>query len=270
MIEEILKIIVDEKKKQGAGRAVLLNFLKEYLQYAVLSYIYNSKEFKNLLFKGGSCLRICFNLPRLSEDLDFDGEVNLSKLESFLKEKFKKTGYNFLETKIQGKGRLYLKFPILKKLGLTPRGESDRLFVKIEIEQDKIPYAEFGLTPVSGFGFNFLVRHYNLSALFTGKINAIIQRLWFKGKKNEVDLKGRDFYDLWWYLQKGIEPNWKALETTVKIKNKKELRKILRNRIRAVTPYKLSFDLQNFLTDREFVANFSENYKIIMEQFLSA
>ena len=27
---------------------------------------------KNLVFKGGSCLRICYELPRLSEDLDFD------------------------------------------------------------------------------------------------------------------------------------------------------------------------------------------------------
>ena len=46
-------------------------------------------------------------------DLDFDGDVNLLKLKSFLKEKIKKAGFNDLETKIQGKGRLYLKFPVL-------------------------------------------------------------------------------------------------------------------------------------------------------------
>jgi len=72
MLEEILKQIILEKKAQGAPKAVILNFLKEYIQYLVLNLIYNHKDFKKLVFKGGSCLRVCYVLPRLSEDLDFD------------------------------------------------------------------------------------------------------------------------------------------------------------------------------------------------------
>lgn len=268
MLEEVLKTIIEEKKKSGVSRSVILNFLKEYLQYIVLGYIYNSKEFRNLVFKGGSCLRICFNLPRLSEDIDFDGEVDLLELESFLKEQFKKMGYSNLETKIQGEGRLYLKFPILKNLGLAPKGESEKLFVKIEIGKDKLPHGDFSLTPISQYGSNFLVRHYGLSSLFSGKINAILERLWFKGKKNEVDIKGRDFYDLWWFLQKKISPNWKSLAVTQKIKNENELKKALRERLKVVTPYKLAFDLQNFLTDAEFVNDFSKNYEEIIKNYL--
>jgi len=62
MIEEILKTIVQEKRAQGISNAVIKNFLKEYLQYLVLSLLYNQKKMKNLVFKGGSCLRICFDL----------------------------------------------------------------------------------------------------------------------------------------------------------------------------------------------------------------
>ena len=42
------------------------SLLKEALQYYVLNYVYNSTYADKLLFKGGTCLRFCFDLPRLS------------------------------------------------------------------------------------------------------------------------------------------------------------------------------------------------------------
>jgi predicted nucleotidyltransferase component of viral defense system len=72
LLEELLKPIIAEKKQLGIPRAVILNYLKEHIQYLVLNLIYNHPKFKRLVFKGGSCLRICYRLPRLSEDLDFD------------------------------------------------------------------------------------------------------------------------------------------------------------------------------------------------------
>jgi len=125
MIEQILKIIVQEKKLQGNGKSLIRNYLKEYIQYLVLSLLYNQKKMKNLVFKGGSCLRICYELPRLSEDLDFDydekilGKNILGELDEYLKKEIKKKYYSELETKIQATMRLYLKFPFLKDLGLA-------------------------------------------------------------------------------------------------------------------------------------------------------
>ena len=110
MFEEILKTIVLEKKKAGMRSPLILNFLKEHLQYLVLSYLYNSPDFKKLVFKGGSCLRICFSLPRLSEDLDFDGKVNLLKLESFLKE-LKRPVFFLWKQKFKVKAVCILSFP---------------------------------------------------------------------------------------------------------------------------------------------------------------
>ena len=72
MFKKTLENIVQEKKRLGLPGFVIKNILKEYLQYPVLSFIYNDKKYKSMIFIGGSCLRTCFDLPRLSEDLDFD------------------------------------------------------------------------------------------------------------------------------------------------------------------------------------------------------
>lgn len=272
MLEELLKRIVAEKKAVGVPGNVILNFLKEYIQYLVLSFIYNHGIYKRAVFKGGSCVRICYNLPRLSEDIDFDydpdelGEDFLLELQSFLEKEIKNKYFAALETKIQGTGRLYLKFPLLYGLGLAPKGESDKLYVKVEVNNEILPHAEFELTPVSQFGFNFIIRHYDLPTLMAGKINAILYRLWFKGQNNEIDVKGRDFYDLYWFLKNGVRPNMKLLKKTTGIASQRQLKAKITARIAALTSQKLSYDLQNFIADQEFVADFSKNYHKIIEK----
>jgi hypothetical protein len=41
----------------------------------VLDYIYSAPRYSGLIFYGGSCLAHFFQLPRLSEDLDFIDET---------------------------------------------------------------------------------------------------------------------------------------------------------------------------------------------------
>ncbi|OGG21061.1 hypothetical protein A3D03_05220 [Candidatus Gottesmanbacteria bacterium RIFCSPHIGHO2_02_FULL_40_13] len=278
MIEQILRTIVQEKKLQGNSKSLIRNYLREYIQYLVLSLLYNQKKMKNLAFKGGSCLRICYELPRLSEDLDFDYDENiigkkiLEELDNYLKKEIIIKYYSELETKIQSTIRLYLKFPLLKELGLSNESESNKLYVKIETSNELSPFAGYTLTPVSKYGFNFIAYHYDMPSLMSGKINALLFRLWFKeskGKDNQIDIKGRDFYDLFWFLQKGIEPNWKMLKKTAGIKDKKELKNVLMKRIKkVVTPQKLSYDLNNFISDNQFVEDFSNNYLKIINKYL--
>ncbi len=267
LLEELLKPIIAEQKQLGISKAVILNYLKEYIQYLVLNLIYNHSEFKQLVFKGGSCLRICYNLPRLSEDLDFDYEKKqfsrgiLPDLEKYLSDEIRNKYFSSLETKIQSTIRLYLKFPLLYKLGLAEKSDSDKLYVKLEIDDKILPFAIFERTPISKSGFNFMAYHYDLSTLMTGKIHAFLNRLWFKGKKQEIDIKGRDFYDLYWFWQNHANPNWRCLKKITSVKNEKELKNILIERIsKTVTPQKLNYDLRNFLPDPVFVADFSKNY----------
>jgi predicted nucleotidyltransferase component of viral defense system len=275
MLKQILEDIVSEKKKQGAPDFVIKNFLKEFLQYPVLEFIYSHPMYKSFIFTGGSCLRVCYDAPRLSEDLDFDLEkkefagLDLKRLSVEIKDYFEKRYSVKIQTKCQGKTRIYLKFSILSELGLARGSESNFLFVKIEPSPSPYIKSEPELTPVSRFGFNFLARHYSLEFLMTGKLNAVFNRQWFKGKENKVNIKGRDFYDLFWYFQKGIEPDYKNLKRLVGISNGEELKKELKSRIKnEVTAQKLSYDLKNFFPDQSFVSDFCKNYSQIMEKFL--
>lgn len=275
MLEELLTPIIAEKRHQGIEKAVILNYLKEYIQYLVLSFIYNHKSFKKLVFKGDSCLRICYRLPRLSEDLDFDFDKKLfsddllPQLDEYLGNEIRAKYFSRLKTKVQSDIRLYLKFPLLYSLGLAQKPESDKLYVKVETEAEIAPFAKLELTPVSKFGFNFIANHYDLPSLMSGKIHAVLRRLWFKGREPEVDIKGRDFYDLFWFFQNKVSPNWKMLNKTAGIKNEKQLKSLLKRKIEtAVTSQKLSYDLGNFIADRIFVEDFCRNYFRIIKKYL--
>jgi len=135
MLKQNLEKIVNDKKQEGLSNFVIRNFLKEYLQYPVLNLIYRLEDYKKFIFTSGSCLRICYNMERLSENLDFDlskndfNNLDLSALAEILKNDFSKKYLLPLETKVQEKSRLYLKFPILKDLGLAENSESDQVFI---------------------------------------------------------------------------------------------------------------------------------------------
>ena len=47
------------------------NIVREYFQHLFLSQLYRMEKSDNLLFKGGTALRIIYGSPRFSEDLDF-------------------------------------------------------------------------------------------------------------------------------------------------------------------------------------------------------
>ena len=70
MIDTLKRIL--EKKQSYRNPLYIRNLCKEELQNYILSYIYNSSKYRNLIFTGGTCLRKIYGLPRLSEDLDFD------------------------------------------------------------------------------------------------------------------------------------------------------------------------------------------------------
>lgn len=63
------------------------NVIREYCQHAFLSVLYKQKEANDLFFKGGTALRILFESPRFSEDLDFSSHIySISTLETVVQE----------------------------------------------------------------------------------------------------------------------------------------------------------------------------------------
>ena len=128
-----------------ASPAYLRSLLKERLQHYVLQFISGSPYSQNLLFKGGTCLRFFFDLPRLSEDLDFDvtdpANFSLSKFEGDVTKHFASTlQFKQLTTKLAGNGRtLYLKFPVL-----------DQILPNFNISDTPILFIRFDVAPTIG------------------------------------------------------------------------------------------------------------------------
>jgi hypothetical protein len=154
-------------------------------------------------------------------------------------------------------------------LGLLYGEGSSLLYVKIEPASTMFDKFQEDPIPISNYGFNFVARSYSLSFLMASKIIAILKRKWFKGEENEVNIKGRDFYDLYWYLEKSIKPDMGALKSLLGISNEKELKKKLWEKIeKNVDEKKLAYDLQNFFSEQNYITEFCKNYKKIIKKYL--
>ncbi|MFH1566266.1 MAG: nucleotidyl transferase AbiEii/AbiGii toxin family protein [bacterium] len=268
----VMEKLINESKFQN--RVFKRNVLKDYLQILVLDFIYSSKKYKDLVFYGGSCLAHCFSLPRLSEDLDFVDIAKLTDLNVLAKDIAlfvkKELGID-IKTSVQ-KFRIYLKFPLLRDLGLAGKSESDLLFLKIEVFKDfeYCTKCNTEITPLFKFNRSILVRTFDISTLMATKINAVLRRVWIKKDKTGrevVRVKGRDYFDLMWYLEKGIKPN---IDCIIGIDDMVALKKKLLENVAKLDKDSIKIDLEPLIEDATFVDNFSCNIKeILKRQILS-
>lgn len=77
------------------------NVLREYCQHCFLNNLYQNKKAEKILFKGGTALRIVYNSPRFSEDLDFSSSLDHLQIESLLEQTFYQIESTNLEINIE-------------------------------------------------------------------------------------------------------------------------------------------------------------------------
>ena len=180
------------------------NIAREYLQALVLKCLQRSGAMVLLAFKGGTALRFLHNSRRYSQDLDFALQGGLANFEfpKFLRailSDLHDQGYK-PEVKVSDAEPIkeaFVSFPgLLYELQLSP-DPGDALSVRIEINTDPPPGAGLQITLIRKYVLLRLF-HYDRATLFAEKISEILGR---------VDLKGRDMYDLVWYL---CDPAWPA------------------------------------------------------------
>ena len=184
--------------------------LKELLQAYVLDALYNNPAYRRLNFYGGTCLHVAFGLNRLSEDIDMDNQdgIDLTRLRQDLLDFFHKgIGYpdTVASTQQGGTGilRVTLKFPVLNALGLSAYPD-EALHLKVEISShDQVAMIKH--TPVFYHGRSFVLAHFSLETMMAGKMLACLERSFQHGKEGAL-IKGRDFYDLVWFMQKQVHP----------------------------------------------------------------
>jgi len=195
---------------------------REYLQLMFLSYLYQEKRASNILFKGGTCIRLLFNSPRFSEDLDFSTVYSEDEIKNVLNDLKKKISKELigLEIKKLYSGKEGVRFRLIYKLEDFKYPFVIRLdFHKVE----SLPKKQIS-TLMTKFPILIFPQVYHLSEqeIFKEKMTAVLTRN-----------KGRDIFDIWFLLSK-------------RIKLKKINKKFL-NRIEDFSQIKLRTDLEKFL-----------------------
>lgn len=252
------------------------SLLKEVIQYYVLNFIYTSKWGKMVLFKGGTALRFCYKLPRLSEDLDFDTEIetkehfDINDLTKDLTDYFiSRLKFDKLDTKITNNKRtLYLKFPILKDLGFQIGSvETNILHIRLDFSHNKEIIENTGISAINYENLSFSIRRYAIEDLFAGKLSAILTRKKMEGTKKVERFKGRDYFDLIWYLEKGIKPNWDEVKKLTGFSKLKAI-DILNKKIKVVKKSDLEDDLTPFLENEDSVKSFADNFNALASEYM--
>jgi predicted nucleotidyltransferase component of viral defense system len=196
-----------------ADRDQAMAALREIMQDVALAGLYRAGFYEKAAFYGGTALRIFYGLDRFSEDLDFSlladdpGFSFQPYIEAIIKE-FNSQGMQVsihekvktLQTNVES---AFLKSEtIWKELvldGILPQqGMGQVANIKIKIEVDKRPPLGFNTEEkLLTQPFSFYVKCFTLPDLFAGKMHALLFRKW------QNNVKGRDWYDMEWYIKKG-------------------------------------------------------------------
>src|SRR3989338_6869685 len=268
-----LVLMLQEKTNSTMARGTtdaetVRNVLKEELQYYVLNFIYHHPEYSNWVMYGGSALRICHELDRMSVDLDFEiahtiDAPFLNKLKDNVGKYFKDTfnlGSELFTIKITTDRGLRLCFNIGDLVGMNIH--SKQIIVKIDLNHFAAPKTVTERIPVNRSQLSFVIKTYNMSSLMASKIAAILLR-GQRGGVNGIlyEEKGRDIYDLLWYMNKKIVPDLDYLKAKdIDITNLRELFDKLTLKMNRVHNTNLKNDLSPLFVNQTYIENWLKNW----------
>jgi len=187
------------------------NRAREFLQVLALKCLSDQDAFSRIAFIGGTALRILFGVRRFSEDLDFSvtsmAGYDFGGLGAGLVKTFRLNGLEVNLERQAGKtvNSAFLSFPGLPwALGLSGH-KAEKLSIKLEVDTNP-PAGWKTQTAVVNKTYLFGLAHYDLPSLFAGKLHACFYRRY---------TKGRDIYDLFWYLGRKVQPNFEMFNNAV-------------------------------------------------------
>jgi hypothetical protein len=272
---QTLQMVLDAKDPRLAVETKRI-LLKEVLQAYVLDYLYNHPQYRRLNFYGGTCLHVIYGLNRLSEDLDFDNTagVDISQLPAHLAGYFQKTfSYPEVSAKMQegagvgawsGIRRVTLRFPLLNALGLSPRA-SEALHLKVEVSQHQ-QVAVIQRTPVLVHGRSLVAAHFSLESMMAGKMIACLERNFEKGRSG-AQIKGRDFYDLLWFMQQNVRPLEEKLRRDgAQPYTTRSAMQALREKVAGIKVHDMAIDLLPMFESRAFIEAWLEIFHQTFER----
>ncbi|MDD3725823.1 MAG: nucleotidyl transferase AbiEii/AbiGii toxin family protein [Candidatus Ratteibacteria bacterium] len=233
------------KKLSLQYKTTEINVAREYVQHLFLSFFYQEKKSENVFFKGGTALKIVFQSPRFSEDLDFSCfKIKIVELENLLinvMDNISKIGIttNLVESKKTSGG--YISVFDVEFSGYYPRILIEvSLRKKTKVKGEPVLIASDFLPP------------YTITIL--PKIDLINEKLLAALSR----AKPRDYYDVYFLLRKNlILVEQRKFLIEIKRKFKKE---------------KLSVEkeLKNFLPSdqQKIIRNFNEIFLLEISRYI--
>ena len=252
-MKEYLKTLLQSSASPVEAR----NLAREYLQALTLQSLQRTGAMTTIAFHGGTALRFLYSLPRYSEDLDFALErpSNTYDFRSYIRAIQNDLGAQGYKTTLKVSDQktvhsAFVRFPGLPyEMKLSPH-QDEVLAVKIEIDTNPPVGASLGTSLVRRHVMLNL-QHHDQASLLAGKLHAILQRPF---------LKGRDLYDLIWYLsdRDWPAPNLVLLNNALNqtawmgpIVNAENWREIVCAKIKAISFEQALDDVQPFLGSNE-------------------
>ncbi len=256
----------------------ILSALREIMQEITLAGLSRTDFFEKAAFYGGTALRIFYGLDRYSEDLDFsllkhDPDFSIEPYFKAILDEFKSLGLTVSinekkKTKLTAIDSTFLKAEtiwqeIVLEDVIKETGVHSNKTLKIKIEVDRLPPLNFKteekllLRP-----FSFYVKCFTKPSLFAGKMHALLFRKWL----NRV--KGRDWYDLEWYIKKGIPLDVNHFLTKAKDTNdwqhdsisNEQIIELLDTKIKSVSFTRIKEDVVRFIKNDDALSIWSPEY----------
>jgi len=252
--------------------------LREIMQEIALAGLERSGFFEKAAFYGGTALRIFHKLPRFSEDLDFSLLVPNDDfaLHPYLDGMI--TEFEALGIKVTVTEKVKTKQTAIDSAFLKADTTWKELVLKDIIPQEKLKMRpdikiklEVDTHPPLGFSteekllikpFSFYVKCFTLPDLFAGKMYAMLFRKW--GER----VKGRDWFDLEWYIRNSIPVHLEHLKQRAQNSgdwkdqnmNPDQLMTLLRDKINSVSFDRIREDIIKFIPDTRVIAIWSSKY----------
>lgn len=248
-----------------------INALREILQEIALFGLWRIKFFEKAAFYGGTALRILYGLDRYSEDLDFslllpDNNFSLEPYGKSLKREIDSFGFHVefkgkikaKKTQIESaflKSNSYQQFMVINAPPDLLHNLHPYKYLKIKLEVDTNPpdnfitETKYVLKPLP-----FSIRTFSLPDLFAGKLHAVLCRKW----KSRV--KGRDWYDLVWYISNHPQVRLSHLESRMRQTGdylseekltEKKLKEMLHNAVTELNVEQVSKEVSAFIKEPE-------------------
>lgn len=198
--------LLEEAKNNGLPTLKRRAILREYLQVIILNSIYKHSLGKVMFFMGGTALRFFYNMPRFSEDLDFDTPgLNFEEFKEILQAIEKGLHKEGFSPEISSEARknlfvaeLYFK-DLMRLYEITDKRGLD-LMIKIEVYKPEWDL-ETESDVLSLYGYNF-------SSLLLGKGNMFSEKLCALFNRK----RGRDIYDTLFMLKRKFSFNKSVLQ----------------------------------------------------------